>query len=80
MADSYSIAQTVKFDFKFVDGDTRTLTMKNPKAEITTSEITDLQNFMQTNNIIIGDKAQGTFGRIDAVTKITENKLHLDLS
>lgn len=80
MADIYGTAQTVKFDFFFVDGDTRSLSIKNPKSNITTTEIENLQTFMRTNNIIVGDKDGGTFGRIDKVTRITESKLKLDLA
>lgn len=80
MADISTTTETLKFDLLFVDGDTRALTLKNPKRNISTSEITDLQTFMQTNNIVVGDKDGGTFGRIDAVTRITEYKTSLDFS
>lgn len=78
MADIVTNSSTLKFDYLFVDGDTRTQTLKNPKSTITTADIEDLQTFMRTNNIVIGDKAGGTFGRIDAVTRINERKLYLD--
>lgn len=78
MADSMSESESLKFDYLFVDGDTRTQTIKNPKSNITTSEITALQEFMRANNVVIGDKAGGTFGRIDKVTRINERKLYLD--
>lgn len=80
MADSIGESETLKFDFLFVDGDTRGLSLKNPKSTITTSDIEALQTFMRTNNIVIGDKAGGTFGRINAVTRINEHKVYLDFS
>lgn len=80
MADISYTTETLKLDLLFVDGDTRTLTLKNPKRNISTSEIENLQTFMQTNNIVVGDREGGTFGRIDAVTRITENKTSLDFS
>lgn len=80
MPDQISESTTLKIEALFVDGDTRTMTLKNPKSEITTQEILDLQTFMRTNNAIIGDKYGGTFGRIESVKKVTENKLYLDLS
>ena len=78
MADVVTNSSTIKFKFYFVDGDTRTNTLKNPKGTITTSEIENLQTFMRTNNILLGDKVQGTFGKIEEVVKTTERKLYLD--
>lgn len=80
MADISSETQTLKFDFLYVDGDTNTLTLKNPKRNISTSDIEDLQTFMRTNNIVVGDRDGGTFGRINGVTRITEYKTDLDFA
>lgn len=80
MAHVFTQETSLKIENLFVDGDTRNITLKNPKSEITTSEITELQTFMQQNNIIIGDSHGGTFGRIEAVTRINEQRMHLDLS
>lgn len=78
MADVSTETSSLKFDFYFVDGDTRAVTLKNPKGEITTSEIQQLQTFMRANNVLIGDKVGGTFGKIEAVTRVTEEKTYLD--
>lgn len=80
MADVQTSTTSLKIEGLFVDGDTRNITLKNPKPTISTSDITDLQNFMQANNVIIGDSYGGTFGRIEAVTRITETRTSLDLS
>lgn len=80
MADTQTNTETLKIEGLFVDGDTRTITLKNPKTTITSSEILELQNFMQANNIIIGDRYSGTFGRIESVTRVTEQRTVLDLS
>lgn len=80
MTDSVSQSAQLKIENYFVDGDTRTITLKNPKPSITTSDITDLETFMRTNNIIQGDKMAGTFGKISEVRRITENKQYLDFS
>lgn len=68
MADIVKTEKTAKFDLLFVDGDTRTLNIKNPKDGITTSQITAFQTFLQTSNALVGDKAEGTFGKIKKVT------------
>lgn len=70
---------TLKIENLFVDGDTRTITLKNPKSDITTQDITNLETFMQQNNIIIGDKYNGTFGKIGSVKRISETRTKLDI-
>lgn len=79
MADSVTTSYSLVIDNIFVDGDTRAITLKNPKEEITSSEITALNAYMQTNNIIIGDKTGATFGKITKVTKRTVTKHALDI-
>lgn len=69
----------LRIDNLFVDGDTRAITLRNPKDTISAGEIADLNAFMQLNNVIIGDKAEGTFGRISKVTRITKQTLNIGL-
>lgn len=64
----------------FVDGDTRTITLTNPKSNITESQIESLEAFMQANNIIIGDKAGATFGKITKATIREKTSTTLDLT
>lgn len=80
MADTTTRTETLKIDNLFVDGDTRIITLKNPKSTITTSDILSLQNYMQAYNVIIGDSYGGTFGRIESVQRVTEDKTEFDLS
>lgn len=80
MANLIRETQTLKLDTLFVDGDTRTITLKNPKETITTAQITTLNALIQSGNLLIGDKAGGTFGRIDQVRRVTETKVLLDLT
>lgn len=80
MADVVKTETTLKIDNIFVDGDTRSFTLKNPRANLTASDITSLNVFMQTNNIIIGDKAGGTFGKIKTATIIQKQDVTLDIA
>lgn len=80
MADVLTNEPVLLIDNLFVDGDTRTITLKNPKENITQSEITELNTFCQTNNILVGDKEGGNFGRITKVTKRTTTTRKLDFS
>ena len=80
MAHITTNASSLKIENLFVDGDTRTITLKNPRNNLSNEDFTNLQTFMQQNAIIVGDKYGGTFGRIESVTKITEARTYLDLS
>lgn len=80
MADVSSTSEQLKIENYFVDGDTRTITLKNPKQSITTSDIEELQAYMRANNIIVGDKMGGTFGKISTVTRVTETKTYVDFT
>lgn len=62
----------LKFDTLYADGDTRIITLKNPKSTITTSEITALNGIIASNNLLVGDKAGAAFDKISTVTRVTK--------
>ena len=80
MADIVTQESTLVFGFMFVDGDTRSFNVKNPKSEITSAQISSLNEYMQTNNILVGDKYGGRFGKILAATRVRKTQVNLDLS
>ena len=80
MADTVKAETTLKIDTLFVDGDTRTITLKNPRSNLSGNDISELNAFMQANNIIIGDKAGATFGRIQKAATVQKNTISLDIS
>lgn len=80
MADIVTQDSTLVFDFMFVDGDTRTQKLKNPKATITQNEIAELNAYIQANNLVIGDKGGATFGKIAKVVKRNEVITKLDIN
>lgn len=77
MAIVNTTSTVLKIDNQFLDGDTRTITLKNPKAAITRQELDQLDNFMFEKNVIVGDKAGASFGKIKAVTRITTDTAHI---
>lgn len=79
MADTTSTSRELKIETMFVDGDTRTFNVKNPKSNITQSEIGALNTFMQTNNIMVGDKYGGRFGKITQASTVEKTTTTLDL-
>lgn len=80
MADTTITSDVLKFENLFVDGDTRTFTLKNPKVNIAESEIQSLDSYLRNNNLLIGDKWGGNFGRIVEVKKIQTVRKQLDLT
>lgn len=79
MADTYSESSDLKMEALFVDGDTRTFSIKDPKSNISQSDITALNTYMQTNNILVGDKYGGRFGRLTYAAKVNKTTVNLDL-
>lgn len=79
MADVIANEETMKFELYFVDGDTRTLTIKNPKATIEASEFQELNQFLQSTNALIGDKTGATFGKITQATRVNKSTTYFDI-
>lgn len=80
MADITINSSVLKIESLFVDGDTRTITLKNPNASIAQSEIQSLDSYLRDNNLLIGDKWGGNFGRIVEVKRVNTTRKALDLS
>lgn len=79
MADVTTSSSDLKVEAYFVDGDTRTITIKNPRADLTEENIKDLQTFMQTNQPVLGDKLQAAFGKITKATIVKTESTYLDI-
>lgn len=79
MADIVKTASLLNIECVFLDGDTRTITMKNPRSNISSSDIENLETFMQTENIIIGDRDSSDFRKIKKAVKRETTTTYLDL-
>lgn len=79
MADIVKTASILNIECVFLDGDTRTITMKNPRSNISSSDIENLETFMQTENIIIGDRDSSDFRKIKKAVKRETTTAYLDL-
>lgn len=79
MADVVTTTKSLKIETYFVDGDTRTITLKNPKETITQNEIISLQTLLQTKQVLIGDKTGAAFGKISTVTSIEEVRTEIEV-
>lgn len=80
--DTLTAFNNLQLDMFFVDGDTRAVTIKNPNTadETLSTKISELNTFIQTNNLLIGDKTGATFGRIRQGKLIRGTKRQLDLN
>lgn len=79
MADTQTQNDELKIVAYFVDGDTRNITLKDPKADLTSTDIVNLQTWMQTNQPVIGDKMGAAFGKINKATVIRKTETQLDI-
>ena len=79
MADVVVNSSELKLETYYVDGDTRTITVKNPADSVGSAQIEALQTFMQTNQPLIGDKLGAAFGKISKATKVTTSEDYLDI-
>lgn len=79
MADKVKTESILNIECVFLDGDTRTITMKNPRGNISSSDIENLETFMQTENIIIGDRDSSDFRKIRKAVKRETATTYLDL-
>lgn len=82
--DVMSTTRELKINNLFVDGDTRTINLKNPKETITSAEIEELETLIKNGtgeqSILVGDKYGSDFKRIQTVTKVEKTTVNYDIS
>ena len=79
MADIVKTSANLVIECAFLDSDTRTITLKNPRSDVSSSDIETLETFMQTNNIIIGDRDSSDFRKIKQAVIRNTTTTYLDL-
>jgi len=79
MADTVKTSTSLNIECVFLDGDTRTITLKHPRSDISASDIENLKSFMETNQIIIGDRDSSDFLKIKKAVKRNTTTNYLDL-
>ena len=79
MADVVTNTEELKIEYMFVDEDTRIQKIKNPRDDLTSSDIAELNAWLQANNVVIGDKNSATLARIKKATRVTQTRTSLDL-
>ena len=79
MADKTKTESVLNIECLFLDGDTRTITLKNPRSNVSSSDIESLESFMLENLIIIGDRDGFDFRKIKKAVKRNTTTSYLDL-
>lgn len=80
MADTVKSSSELKMVFDFYDGDDRTLTLQNPKSNLTATQIKAVGTLAATSQPIIGDKAGAAVVGIKSAVKKTKTVTKLDLT
>lgn len=64
--------ESLKIHCAFVDGDTRTITLKNPRSDLGNTDFQNLNSYIRDNNLLIGDKTGAIYAGIQkAITSQT---------
>lgn len=79
MADTIKSSSELKLESYYSDGDTRTLTVDNPKANITAADINAVATVAKNTQAILGDKGGADFVRFNSAKKTTATRIELDL-
>lgn len=78
MADMVKIKDTLQLVAEFADGDTRTITLDNPRDSLIAQDIDSLTSLMIVG--LLGDKTGAQFYRWKSAAKVNKQTVELDLS
>lgn len=78
MADTIKSAYQLKLLAGFTDGDTRTITVDNPRSNLTASEIRAINALAA--DVLIGDKYGAAFAELKDANVVETETTYLDLS
>ena len=80
MADTVKSSSDLKLTWEFADGDTRTQNVKNPKSNLTASDIRTFANATINSKAIIGDKTGAAVTKIKSAFVTDKSDMYLDIS
>lgn len=81
--DTVTSSTTIKFEYLFTDGDTRTQAITNPKSGITPQQVTEFETLILnggTSTLLLGDKTKAPFRRINSAILVNTTRVNLDIS
>lgn len=79
-ADTVTSSSVGNLNLKFYDGDTRTLPIDDPRADLTATEINTFVNVLKTTQPLIGDKAGASITGADKFTIVDKTTVKFDLA
>ena len=79
MADKIVTENSLKLDFAFFDGDSRTVTVDNPRSDVTVAQLLAVGNTAKTTGAIIGDKASAACVGLQGARATKKRSTYLDL-
>lgn len=79
-ADTVSSSREGKLVISFYDGDDRTVTIDNPKSNLTAAQINSFVEQMKTDQPVIGDKTGASIVGAASFKIIEKTETKLDLS
>lgn len=80
MADKVTSSNELKLVFGFYDNDTRTVTLDNPRPDLTAADIKAVGTLAKNTNPIIGDKGGARVVGINSAKIVEKTRYQLDLS
>ena len=80
MADTIKSSNELKLVANFYDGDTRTITLDNPKGGLSATDIHSLETVMISTQPIVGDKGGAQFTGFGSAKIFEKTKINVDLS
>lgn len=80
MANTFSSSYTLKLELLFSDEDTRTITLENPRENLTREVIDSYSDYLLEHPIFIGDKTKAAFTGIGSANLVTVHTEKFDLS
>ena len=79
MADTVKSSSELKLEEYYADGDTRTMTLTNPKTNLTAAEINSVGTLAAQTQPIVGDKGGADFVRFTRARIVDKTEVKLDL-
>ena len=79
MADTIKSSSELKIESGFVDSDTRTITLLNPRSDLTAADILAVETTVKNTQPIVGDKGGSQFARFNKARIIEKQVTYLDL-
>lgn len=78
--DTITSSRDLNIELGFVDGDTRTIKIANPQNNLESSTFAGLSTWIETENILIGDKMGASSSGINSALIVESAKTKLDIS